>query len=314
MDIYRTVQIVNEENLSQREMASRVGVSLGKMNMLINKCISDGYIIKNIKGSKVKYLITDRGFELLKDNLDTIKEEKVSITRDSYKKVKSAVILAAGRKKDFNVSPAGLKVNGDMIINTTIRNLKMCGIEKIVVVLGYGKNEIKNNLIDSENIVIVESDNYENTGSMSSLILVTPFINEDFILVEGDVYFEIEGVKMLLEHTKRECLMITDISNSGDEGFVQLKNKCLFKLGKDIHQFNRVDGEMIGITRVSYKLFDLMVKEYQENINPLLNYEYILLDVSRDFKVSCLKVKDFKWAEVDNKDQYNNLINKFKEN
>ena len=311
MYIYKTLQIINEQNLSQRAMAKEIGVSLGKMNMLINKCVKEEYIIKYINGKKVKYAVTDKGFELLRQNINFIKKEQLSISRDSNKKINTAVILAAGKKNDFNVSPAGLFINGEMLLNRSIKILKDCGITKVIVVLGYGKDIIKENLEDSNDIVLIENNDYENTGSMSSLELVKNYIDDDFILVEGDLYFEPKGILELINSAKRECLVITNVSESGDEGFVQLKNDCLFKLGKDIHQFNRVDGEMIGISKISYKLFELMIKEYKENMNKLLNYEYILLDVSRDFKVRCIKIKDFKWGEIDNKDQYYTLKNRF---
>ena len=57
-----------------------------------------------------------------------------------------------------------------------------------------------------------------------------------------------------------------------------------------------------------------MIKEYKENINSMLNYEYILLDVARDFKVSCLKIDDLLWGEIDNKEQYDKVAELSKQN
>lgn len=159
-------------------------------------------------------------------------------------------------------------------------------------------------LKDEKDIIYVVNDNYNTTASMESLALASKYIKEDFILIEGDLFFEDKALKELLDSEKRDCILLTKRSKSGDEEFVQLKNNYLFKLGKDIHQFNRVDGELVGIIKVSYNLLDLMMKEYKENMNSLLNYEYILLDVSRNFKVSCLKIEDLIWGEIDNITQY----------
>lgn len=42
MDIYRTIQAINEEDgLSQRKLAEKVGVSLGKINSIIKECIKN---------------------------------------------------------------------------------------------------------------------------------------------------------------------------------------------------------------------------------------------------------------------------------
>lgn len=306
MDIFRTLQAINEEDgLSQRKLAERVGVSLGKMNTIIKECIKNEWISKNEVNRRIKYEVTEKGFELLRQNIGTIKEDMILISRDSKKEIKTAVILAAGERKDFEVSPAGLNIDENTtVVEEAIRKLKNNKIEKIIVVLGYGKAKIKEVLKDIEGVIIVESENFRESGSMASLALASKHIDDDFILLEGDILFEEKGLQAILDSEKGECILLTDLSGSGDEEFVQLKNECLFKMGKDIHQFNRVDGELVGIIKISYKLFELMMKEYKDNINPLLNYDYILLDVARDFKVSCLKVEELMWSEIDNKEQY----------
>ncbi|GEM_PF-1473634 len=306
MDIYRTIQAINEEDgLSQRKLAGRVGVSLGKMNSIIKECIKNQWISKTEINKIVKYEVTEKGFELLRQNIGSIKEDRILISKDSKRNIKTAVILAAGERDDFEVSPAGLYIDENTtVIEEAIRKLKFNGIEKIIVVAGYGKDKIKEILKDKEGIIVVESDNYKESGSMGSLALASKHIDDDFILLEGDLLFENKALHVLIESIKGECILLTDISGSGDEEFVQLKSQCLFKLGKDIHQFNRVDGELVGIIKISYKLLELMMKEYKDNINPLLNYEYILLDVARDFKVSCLKIDNLIWSEIDNKEQY----------
>lgn len=305
MDIYRTLQAINEEDgLSQRKLSEKVGVSVGKMNYIIKECLKNQWVTKTEVNRRVKYEVTEKGFELLRQNIEAIKEDRILISKDSHEKVNTAVILAAGERPDFEVSPAGLSIGNTTVIKEAIRKLKLNGITKIIVVVGYGKEKIIHGLKDESGVIIVESDNFRESGSMASLALASKHIDSDFILVEGDIIFENNAIKELVESEKRECVLITDVSGSGDEGFIQMKNGCLFKLGKDIHQFNRVDGELIGVIKISYKLFELMMKEYKDNINPLLNFDYILLDVARDFKVSCLRVNDLLWSEIDNKEQF----------
>lgn len=315
MDIYRTLQAINEEDgLSQRKLAEKTGVSLGKINAIIKECIKNQWIYKTEVDRRVKYEVTEKGFELLRQNIETIKEDRILISKDSKKNINIAVILAAGERADFEVSPACLKIDGNTtVIEEAIRKAKSNGIEKIIVVVGYGKDKIKEVLKNEDGITFVESDNYKESGSMGSLALASKHIDDDFILIEGDVVFENRALKELIASKKRECILITEVSGTGDEEFIQLKNNCLFKLGKDIHQFNRVDGEVVGIVKVSLKLFDLMMKEYKDNINPLLNYDYILLDVAKDFKVSFLRIHDLNWSEIDNKDQYMKAVEIAKE-
>ena len=273
-------------------------------NLLIKECIKNELICKIQMGEVTYYEVTEKGFELLRQNIELIKEDRLLISKNSDKKVKVAVILAAGKRSDFDVSPAGLVIGNTTLIKESIRKLRKNGVEKIIIVIGYGKEIIMDSLKDEKDIIYVVNDNYNTTASMESLALASKYIKEDFILIEGDLFFEDKALKELLDSEKRDCILLTKRSKSGDEEFVQLKNDYLFKLGKDIHQFNRVDGELVGIIKVSNNLLDLMMKEYKENMNPLLNYEYILLDVSRNFKVSCLKVENLIWGEIDNITQY----------
>lgn len=314
MNIYRTIQIINdEEKFSRRILGNKIGVSIYKANLIVKECIKNEWISQRKIGKETNYEVTEKGFELLRQNIELIKEDRLLISKDSNEKIRSAVILAAGERRDFNVSPAGLEIGNTTLIKESIRKLRKNGIEKIVVVLGYGREIIKDSLNDEKDIIYVINENYNETASMESLALASKYIEEDFILIEGDLFFEDKALKELLDSEKRDCVLLTKRSESGDEEFVQLKNDYLFKLGKDIHQFNRVDGELVGIIKVSYKLLDLMMKEYKENMNPLLNYEYILLDVSRNFRVSCLKVDNLIWGEIDNKNQYDKvkkLLNK----
>ena len=129
---------------------------------------------------------------------------------------------------------------------------------------------------------------------MVSLALVNDYIEDDFILLEGDILFENRALTEILCSNKRETILITYVSGFRDEEFIQTKNGYIFKLGKNIHNFNRIDCQLIGISEISYKLFELMVREHKENMNILLNYEYILLDVSRNFKVFCTQIDNLK--------------------
>ena len=314
MNIYRTIQIVNDQdNISKKILKEKLGVSLLKANLLIKECIKNELICKIQMGEVTYYEVTEKGFELLRQNIELIKEDRLLISKDSNKKTKVAVILAAGKRIDFDVSPAGLAIGNTTLIKESIRKLRKNGIDKIIIVLGYGKDIIMDSLKNEKGIIYVINDNYDETSSMESLALASKHIKEDFILIEGDLFFENKALIELLDNKKRECILLTKRSYSGDEEFVQLKNDYLFKLGKDIHQFNRVDGEIVGILKVSYNLLDLMMKEYKENMNSHLNYEYILLDVSRNFRVSSIKIEDLIWGEIDNLVQYEKVKTIFME-
>lgn len=301
--------LIENPYLTQRELSNKMGLSLGKVNNVLKECIECKFINKNGISRNLKYIVTEKGELYLKENLKKIKDTKLMINEESCYHVKEAVILAAGKREDFNIPVGALKIDESEIIKRTINILRNNGIEKIIIVCGYEKNYLKSILKNDSNIHWIDNDKYKWTGTMYSLSLAKDYLSDDFILVENDLIFEENAIKEIIRNKNRDCILITNESGSGDEAFVQLKDSYLFKMAKDIHQFNRIDGEMIGISKISFKLFNMMISEFEKNINPYLNYEYMILDISRDYKVSCLKIDDLIWGEIDNLKQYDYISN-----
>ncbi|WP_300347485.1 phosphotransferase [Clostridium sp.] len=298
----------NEENISQRKLADMVGISVGKVNALLKELLEREYIIKNYIDKKTfKYELTEAGVALLESSLNQIKNTKLSIHKGKFYKVKEAVILGAGGKGNFG-KPAGfLEIEEFRIIDRIIEALKSNGIEKIVIVNGYKKEFYEELAEKDSSIVCVTNSAYKWTGTMSSLALAKEHITHDFILVENDLVFESRAVEQIIKNENRDCILLTNESGSGDEAFVEIRDGYLFKMSKDIHQFNRIDGEMVGISKISYKLFNMMLEEFKFNINPYMNYEYTMLDVARNYKVGYEKINDLVWGEIDNEEQYDKI-------
>lgn len=298
----------NEENISQRKLADMVGISVGKVNALLKELLVREYIIKNYIDKKTfKYELTEAGVALLESSLNQIKNTKLSIHKGKFYKVKEAVILGAGGKGNFG-KPAGfLEIEEFRIIDRIIEALKSNGIEKIVIVNGYKKEFYEELAEKDSSIVCVTNSAYKWTGTMSSLALAKEYITDDFILVENDLVFESKAVEHIIKNENRDCILLTNESGSGDEAFVEIRDGYLFKMSKDIHQFNRIDGEMVGISKISYKLFNMMLEEFKFNINPYMNYEYTMLDVARNYKVGYEKINDLVWGEIDNEEQYDKV-------
>ena len=178
-----------------------------------------------------------------------------------------------------------------------IQQLKLLEINKIIVVGGYQIESLYERL--SDDVLIIKNEDYKWTGTMASLSKIAPYIKEDFLLIESDIVVETNGLKELIEDPNRDCVLITAESGSGDEAFVEIRNHRLFKISKDIAQLNRIDGEMIGICKLSYEYFTKMMKFYQENQNPYLNYEYLMLDVAQTYKLGYNKIDNLLWHEID---------------
>lgn len=299
------LKLINDkDNISQRKISEELEMSLGKVNSVIKGLKEKGYIELYSEGNSIRYELSENGLIELEKLLNEQKEKRLNIHKSEKKIVKEAVILGAGYNKEFNKPPGFLKIEEVLVIERLISQLRSNGIKKIIIVTGYEECYYNEFAKRNKDIYCVSNSDYRWTGSMYSLVLAQKYITDDFILIENDMIFEDRVIEKIINIENRDCVVLTTESGSGDEVFVEIRDDYLFKMSKDIHQFNKIDGEMIGISKVSYKLFNLMVREFEGNENPYMNYEYSMLDVARNYKVGYLKFNDLIWGEIDNEEQY----------
>ncbi len=289
-------QVNHHPGINQRTLSKQCDISLGKVNTLVEELEYNNYIEKQCVGREHRYFITSTGLDYLEQQLKVQQNDRLELPSTATP-ITTAVVLAAGRNSNFNLPLALCKVNDTTIINRTIDQLKSAGITNIIVVVGYMSDYLKSKLDPS--ITCVENPNYKWTGTMASLAAAGAYINEDFILIESDIVMENLGMKELIKSDKKDCMLITTESGSGDEAFVEFKEDSIFKISKDICQLNKIDGEMIGVTRLSYAFFRKMLEAYSFNQNPYMNYEYMMLDISRQYTLNYLKIDSLLWHEID---------------
>ncbi|WP_270253647.1 phosphotransferase [Lactobacillus johnsonii] len=157
------------KDFSQRELANRFNISLGKVNQIISKLRQEKFIDEN--------------------NNITLK------TRNYFKKhhPQNAIILAAGygmRMVPINTEePKGLlEVKGETLIERLIKQLHEVGVQDIKVVVGFMKEHYEF-LIDKYNVKLVVNSHYKDWNNIYSLFLVKDDISDTYIL-PCDVWFE----------------------------------------------------------------------------------------------------------------------------
>lgn len=308
MKEYKILKYIYENlNASQRQMSEKLNISIGSINNLIKNMNKEGLINIQIKDSKYSYSLSEKGISKLEEYVKASKLDKISINNDEFRKVKQAVILAAGEKKIFGKPVSFLNLEDGKIIDRVINILNNNGIEKIVIVTGY-KSEFFDEYKNNKSIFLVKNDRYKWTGTMHSLSLSKKYIDDDFLLIENDMVFEERAITELTNNPNRDCMLITSESGSGDEALVEIRDGYVYKMSKDIHQFNKIDGEMIGLSKISYDVFNKMLDLFKDNKNPYLNYEYALVDIGRDYKIGYTKPDGLVWSEIDNEEHYNRTI------
>lgn len=247
------------------------------------------------------------------------------------KKIRTAVILAAGmgtRLKDItnDMVPKGLiKINEKSLVERSIEKLRCLGIDKIYIVTGH-LHEFYDELAKEKKYIETRRNRkYKATGSMTSLSILEQELQEDFLLLESDIIYEVYGLIKVLNYESDDCVLLSGKTNSGDECYVEIKNDNLYKISKDKNEINDVYGELVGISKISIDLYKAMLKQYKkfnysisecedhfcESGNKTAkkyDYENAIFDAAKERKVGYLKIENLVWGEVDDKSHLERII------
>lgn len=222
--------------------------------------------------------------------------------------MKTAVILAARKERDSNIPyPLIPFENGICLIDRTIDILRGSGIGKIVIVTGFCHELFEK--YRSDDIKLIYNKDYEFTSSMGSLALCQCHVQEDFLLIEGDTFYEKKVVEKLMTVDEGNCISMTEESGSGDECFVEVKNGFVTKITKDRHRVRHFEGEMMGITRISLDTYIKLIDAWEHSENPYLNYEYLMMDVTDVLDRPYIYFKNIIWGDVDCMEDFRHLEN-----
>jgi thiamine kinase-like enzyme/choline kinase len=193
------------------------------------------------------------------------------------------------------------------LIDRTISILRDLHFTNIIIVVGY-RSELFDKY-NSDDVTVVVNSDYEFTGSMASLSMAKDLIKDDFLLLEGDTFFERKVLEQLVATKHPICFTVTEETGSGDECYVELKSGFVKKLTKDRHRVCKIEGEMIGATKISRQAYRAMISLYSESSNPLLSYEYMLMDVTEVLDRPYISFTNLIWGDVDSQEDFKHLQN-----
>ena len=149
--------VLEQPDITQREMAQKIKVSLGTANGLIKECIGMGYIAERGDGA------AGSGWELTGEGKRLLKGYKVD----------GALIIAAGFGSRFVPltfeTPKGLlEVFGERMIERQIGQLHEAGVTDITIAVGYLKEKFEY-LIDKYDVKLLYNPEYPDKNTLATI-------------------------------------------------------------------------------------------------------------------------------------------------
>lgn len=230
--------------------------------------------------------------------------------------VKTAVILAAGLgsrlKEKTKLQPKGfLELKGKSLIQRSIENLLNSGIEKIYIGTGYLSEVYEEFSLGYSQIETIKSDKFETTSSMYTLYNMRSQIQEDFLLLESDLLYDPEALVHLINDEIEDIILSSGKTNSNDEVYIETDiNNALVQMSKNKNELQSIYGELVGISKVSQARYKLMCEAFEEQTNPKIDYEYIMVVTSSKKPFYVKKIEDLIWCEIDDEEHLNRALEK----
>lgn len=216
-----------------------------------------------------------------------------------------ALISAGGfgtriRSASANVPKPMIKVDGVPVLERTIFQLKKCGISDLIITVSYLKEQIMNYFGNGEffgvNIKYFEED--KPLGSAGAIFKLKNEFTDDFLVLNGDIVFDVDLNKMIEYHTKNDAL-ITLFAHPNTHPYDSTlicydKNNVVCNLFKDKNRpkyyKNCVNA---GIHILSPKVFDRLSNNGDDVKNFDKDLIIPLLETKKVFAyLSCEYVKD----------------------
>ncbi len=230
------------------------------------------------------------------------------------------IILAAGigsRLRDiWKDKPKPLfEIKGKTLIEYSLDALIKVGVNKIVIVVGYKREMIKDKIkkeYKGTKIEYAENKLYEITGSMHSVYSVFKEKEpEDCLVLDADIVYDPNIIVNLINYEKKDVAFLTSCCGSGDETFTVLdeSEKIIYLRLKKNEDPNLLKGKKVfefnGVAKFSKEFLKKMLCLHEEKIrNNKLDsyYEECALEVNKEIPWYGLVNKEFVLAEIDKKE------------
>ena len=208
------------------------------------------------------------------------------------------IIMCGGVYPQFKVKKQLLKVNGEILVERTIRLLRQNGIEDIAICTNTNDFDYLGLPILKQSNDYVYGSNEENKKSSACWLNAYYLVNEPCCYLHGDVYFSDEAIKTIVETEVEDTMFFctcdgTDKQRNprnwkGREPFAyKVVNQEVFKYG--IKKLMKMvdDGEYTGFPPISWHLYRMLngydvkrdCREYTQ-INNIFQSkgDYVLID------------------------------------
>jgi 2-aminoethylphosphonate-pyruvate transaminase len=191
------------------------------------------------------------------------------------------------------------------MVERSLRQLQRAGIREVVIGTGYLAEQYVALAARVGGLRTVFAPHFASTGSAATLAAVATQLGRcDFLLLESDLLYEQQALDQLLGDPRADVLLTSGRTYDGDEVFIQTDGRGIVqKLSKDERQLSRIDGTLVGISKVSADTAELLLGRIDRHGRQ--EYEHVFQAVGA---FSILRSEDLAWCEIDDDAQLDRAL------
>lgn len=197
---------------------------------------------------------------------------------------------------------------GKTVLESQLDVLQDCGVDEVFVVAGYRIQQVQakvnNYLTDKMRIRVIQNPFYNTSNNIISLWIVTNWIQEECISINGDDLFKKSVIDSLI-NTSGDIVMTIDRKEAydSDDMLVITDGNQVKSVGKDLDRA-KANGESVGIIKYSKRGLSLINETLdlllQDEKNHQVFYLAALQEImNKGFPVVGCEVSPNDWAEID---------------
>ena len=204
----------------------------------------------------------------------------------------------------------------ETILSRQLKMIAEAGIEDVVITTGYYDGVLVN-YCNSLNLPLhytfVKNPIYDQTNYIYSIYCAKDYLDDDILLMHGDLVFENEVLDKVLSCTS-SCMTVSSTLPLPKKDFkAQVKNGTVMKVGVDIFNEAMEAQALYKLNRTDWKVWLDKIIEFCENDKRKVYAENALNELNGAANIHALDVQNLLCSEIDNPEDLAVVSAKLKE-
>jgi phosphoenolpyruvate phosphomutase len=223
-----------------------------------------------------------------------------------------ALILASGKGERLypvtkEIPKPLVEIGNRAILGSQIDNLVGCGIKDVVITTGFFEGKIKDFIKENYpnlNVCYVYNPKYKTTNYIYSMWLTREFIDDDIILLHGDLVFDKKLLERLIAENGNRVLVNKKIAVPEKDFKAVIENDRVVKIGVEFSGENAFAClPLYKFSKADFLFWINECEQYIEKGYVNIYAENVFNEISDDLLLYPLYFDDELCMEIDTEDE-----------